>query len=92
MAVALLSEFAGDRKSQFRMARKFGILSLLRYFVGMMTVDAAEKAGGRLFGCRTHIVTGCAAETVLDVDTPSDLEFVTGVLRDYPATGASSST
>jgi CTP:molybdopterin cytidylyltransferase MocA len=88
-AVTLLSDLAGDRKSQLRMARRFGFLSVLRYFAGLMTVEAAEKAAGRLFGCHTHLITGCAPETVLDVDTVSDYEFV---MRAYPATAASSST
>jgi hypothetical protein len=88
IALRLLSDFSGDRKSQFGMAKRFGLVNVLSYFFGIMTLQRAERAGSRLFGCEAHILTQCAPESIMDVDTAEDWEFLTR----YPTTGASSST
>jgi CTP:molybdopterin cytidylyltransferase MocA len=71
-AVQTLSELSEDRKSQVKMAMRFGVGDILRFFLGRMTTERAEFAGRRIFGCTCSIVKGCAAELVMDVDTPDD--------------------
>ena len=71
-ALDLLSKFSENRKSQLRMAMQFGVADILRLFTGRMTTDRAQLAGERLFGSTCYVVRTCAAELVMDVDTPQD--------------------
>lgn len=76
-AIETLSKLAEDRKSQIKMALRFGAGDILRFFLGKMTTERAELAGKRIFGCRCAVVKGCAAELVMDVDTPEDWRALT---------------
>ncbi len=74
-AVGLATRFAQNRKSQFRMAWQFGIPNMLKLLAGRMSIDGAESAASKLFGCEARIITGCAPELIADVDTVEDWEF-----------------
>jgi hypothetical protein len=71
-ALALLTDIADDRKSQLRMALRFGLFDIARLYFGRMTTERAELAAKRLFGCPCKLITECAPELVMDVDTPED--------------------
>lgn len=79
--LSILSGLAGDRKSQMRMAFRFGLPNVMRYFSGRMTAAAAEAAGERLFRCDSFVIANCAPETVIDVDTTDDWAFAKGMTR-----------
>ena len=89
-ALDLLTSLADNRKSQLGMARKFGFLDAIRYFTGRLSIEGAERAGSRVFGCEGRIIPGCAPETIMDVDNVEDWNY----LKNYEpgTTGASSST
>lgn len=76
-ALETLSKLSEDRKSQVKMALRFGAGDILRFFLGRMTTRRAELAGKRIFGCTCAVVKGCAAELVMDVDTPEDWRALT---------------
>ncbi|MDQ2985677.1 MAG: nucleotidyltransferase family protein [Armatimonadota bacterium] len=73
--LSILSKIAGNRKSQMRMALRFGPMNVIRYFTGRMTTAGAEHAGQRLFGCDSFVIPNCAPETTIDVDNAEDWTF-----------------
>jgi hypothetical protein len=91
-AVDLVSQMSSNRKSQLRMAMRFGPISALRYFAGFMSTAQAEAAAGRLFECKSHVITGCAPETVMDVDEIEDWTFLVNWDNAQRTAAASSST
>lgn len=88
-ALDVLSRLSENRKSQFKMAVRFGLPNIVRLFIGTMTVERAQAAARRLFGCECRLVQDCAAALVMDVDTPEDWRTLPVA---HPATGAPSST
>jgi hypothetical protein len=92
LAHSLASSMSGHRKSQLKMAVRFGPVRLFRYFIGAMSVNEAEVAAAKLFGCAAHIAVGCAPESIMDVDEPDDWSYLLNWFEDQRTAAASSST
>ncbi|HRI44444.1 MAG TPA: NTP transferase domain-containing protein [Fimbriimonadaceae bacterium] len=75
-ALDLAGSMRRSRKSQLAMAKKLGILNMLRYFSGRVSVERAEAIVGRLLGIQTIIVPDCHPATCLDFDTVEDWQHV----------------
>lgn len=69
-----------DRKKPLKLARRFGILTLLRMAIHPMGLDAAFSHASRKIGARIVPVQLPFADASVDVDKASDLELVTRVL------------
>ena len=77
-ALAILEEAAGNRKSQFKMVWRFGLLNVATYFLGMVAPTEAEVRVGRLLGGPAIIIRDCHPDTTIDFDTPEDWEYLVG--------------
>ena len=69
-----------DRKQPWRLVQSFGIVPLLRYALGTLTLDAAFAAASRTLGVKVAPVLLPFAEGAIDVDKPSDLELAESIL------------
>lgn len=75
-AVGLAETLSHGRKSQFTMARRFGLLNMARLFLGVLSMKSAEVAAAKVFGCAARIVPDCAPQLIADVDTVADWDFI----------------
>jgi CTP:molybdopterin cytidylyltransferase MocA len=66
----------GHRKKPLRMARSVGIVTLLLYAAGWLTLDGALERLGRRLGVRLLAARLTDIHAGIDVDTPEDLEAV----------------
>jgi GTP:adenosylcobinamide-phosphate guanylyltransferase len=73
--------FESLRKKPLKMIGKLGWLTALRYVFGALTLSAALKRLGRLAGARLAIVEMPFGLAAVDVDKPSDLDLVRGLMR-----------
>ena len=69
------------RKRPLTMAWMLGLLPLLRYALGMMTLQGAARALGRRCAVRLGFVELPFGAAAVDVDKPSDLVLVEAALR-----------
>jgi GTP:adenosylcobinamide-phosphate guanylyltransferase len=69
-----------DRKRPWRLVRSFGIIPLLRYALGTLTLSAAFDAASRTLGLKVKPVLLPFAEGAIDVDKPADLELAERIL------------
>lgn len=69
------------RKRPWRLVRSFGLLALLRFALGRMTLDEAMRRAGRAVGADAAAVRMKQAEAAIDVDKPADLALVESILR-----------
>jgi len=69
-----------DRKKPLKLARRFGIFTLLRMMIRPMGLEAAFSHASKRIGARVAPVVLPFADASVDVDKPSDLELVTRVL------------
>jgi GTP:adenosylcobinamide-phosphate guanylyltransferase len=69
------------RKKPLRLVREIGIGALIRYALGMLTLDAAFAHVSRLTGATIKPVLLPFAEAATDVDKPSDFVLVEGLLK-----------
>jgi GTP:adenosylcobinamide-phosphate guanylyltransferase len=69
-----------DRKRPWRLVRSFGIAPLLRYALGVLTLNAAFAVASRTLGLKVEPVLLPFAESAIDVDKPSDLELAERIL------------
>ena len=79
-AVALWREVEADRKRPWRIVRRLGPGMLLRYLLGRLTLEAAVARLGELAGVRAAVVASRDGLAAVDVDKPSDLDDVLGLL------------
>lgn len=71
-----------DRKRPLRIVRAFGLVSLVAYLGGRMTLAAAmERASNRL-GAEVRAIVLAWPEAAVDVDKPEDLALVEQILTD----------
>ncbi|MBA3725752.1 MAG: NTP transferase domain-containing protein [Armatimonadetes bacterium] len=75
-ALAILEEAAGNRKSQFKMVWRFGLLNVAGYFLGTVTPAEAESRVGTILGGPAIIVHGCDPDTTIDFDNPEDWAYL----------------
>jgi CTP:molybdopterin cytidylyltransferase MocA len=69
-----------DRKRPWRLVRSFGIIPLLHYALGTLTLSAAFDVASRTLGLKVRPVLLPFAEGAIDVDKPADLELAERIL------------
>lgn len=79
-AVRFWRRVEADRKKPWRIARAFGIGSLLSYLLGWLTLRQAMQRVSRVMGCEAVAIPLPFAEAAIDVDKPADLELVETIL------------
>jgi GTP:adenosylcobinamide-phosphate guanylyltransferase len=79
-AVRFWRRVEADRKKPWRIARAFGLGSLLAYGLGLLTLEAAMRRVSRVLGCEARAIALPFAEAAIDVDKPADLALVETIL------------
>lgn len=74
-------ELETERKRPWRMARKLGLSTLLKYVCGLLGSKQAAHAIGRRAGCEAFLVFIDDPFAAHDVDKPGDLVFARKVLE-----------
>jgi GTP:adenosylcobinamide-phosphate guanylyltransferase len=80
-AVGLWMSVERDRKRPWRIVRRLGSGTLLRYVTGRLTLDAALGRLGALVGVRAAAVAARHGLAAVDVDKPADLDLVRGLVE-----------
>jgi GTP:adenosylcobinamide-phosphate guanylyltransferase len=75
-ALDLWAQVEADRKRPWRIVRKLGIGTLVRYMSGRLTLVAAIAHLGRLAGLNAAAVSTPFGLAAVDVDKPADLDLV----------------
>ncbi len=79
-ALELWASVEADRKRPWRIVRRFGIATLLRYAIGRLTLAEAVARLGRTASVRAAVVAAGDGLAAVDVDTADDLAAVRGLL------------
>jgi molybdopterin-guanine dinucleotide biosynthesis protein A len=69
------------RKRPLKLAQMFGLPLLLGLLFGWVTSEQVVRRAERILGCTAGVVKSPYAEIGIDVDKPSDLRLVRGVLE-----------
>ena len=80
-AVGLWMSVERDRKRPWRIVRRLGPGTLLRYATGRLTLDAALGRLGAMVGVRAAAVAARHGLAAVDVDKPADLDLVRGLVE-----------
>jgi len=81
MALRFWRRVEQDRKRPWRIARAFGLRSLLAYLLGRLTLDETMTRASKTMGAEIRAVLTPLPEAGIDVDKPEDLVLVEGILR-----------
>lgn len=68
------------RKSPVGLCRVIGVIFLLKYLLGHLTLEGIREKASSLFGVRGEVVVSQSPEIGLDVDKPGDLMLVRSFL------------
>jgi hypothetical protein len=79
-ALRFWSEVEAHRKSPWKIARRLGFLTLLRYLTGTLSVDAAFATMSRRAGCTLGWVTVREPRAAVDIDSVADWELARELL------------
>ena len=77
---AFWSEMERHRKRPWRLVAAVGPFTLLRFLMGMLSLEAALRRLSRIVGARIYAVEMPFAEAAIDVDKPADLELAERIL------------
>jgi len=80
-ALELWQEVEQHRKQPWRIVRRLGIMPLIRYAAGRLTLAAALAEIGNRAGIRARMVESPFGLAAVDVDKPSDLDLVRGLVE-----------
>ncbi|MDF0487907.1 NTP transferase domain-containing protein [Sphingomonas sp. H39-1-10] len=81
LALDLWQQVERDRKRPWRIVRRLGVMPLVRYATGRLTLARAlADIGGRV-GVRARMVESPFGLAAVDVDKPADLDLVRGLIR-----------
>jgi hypothetical protein len=80
-ALNFWSEVEHNRKRPWRILRRLGPVLLIRYAAGRLSLRQAIDALGRRIGVGMQIAESPSGLAAIDVDKPSDLELVRGMLE-----------
>lgn len=69
-----------DRKQPWRIARRFGLMALLRYLFRRLSVDDAMKSFSKASGCNIGYVQLQFARAAIDVDSIADQKLAESIL------------
>jgi GTP:adenosylcobinamide-phosphate guanylyltransferase len=72
------------RKQPWRLARALGLVPLLQFAAGRLTVDGALGCVERATGARAALVKLAFAEAAIDVDRPADFTLASRLLEAEP--------
>ncbi|MFZ3483163.1 nucleotidyltransferase family protein [Sphingomonas sp. 3-13AW] len=75
-ALDLWSQVEADRKRPWRIVRRLGTGTLLRYLMGWLTLDQALTRLGAAAGISARAVASPFGLAAVDVDKPADLDLV----------------
>jgi GTP:adenosylcobinamide-phosphate guanylyltransferase len=75
-AIQLWRSIEADRKRPWRIIRKLGPVTLLRYLAGRLTLVEALQRLSRLCGAEVAAVPSPFGQAAVDVDKPADLDLV----------------
>ncbi len=79
-AVAFWQKVERNRKTPWKLIGAFGLVPLVRYVTGTLSLKAAFEGGSRKLNLKACPVELSAAEAAIDVDKPADLELVNAIL------------
>jgi len=80
-ALDLWQQVERDRKRPWRIVRRLGILPLIRYATGRLTLARALADIGGRAGVRARVVESPFGLAAVDVDKPGDLDLVRGLVE-----------
>ncbi|RZF64668.1 GTP--adenosylcobinamide-phosphate guanylyltransferase [Sphingomonas populi] len=80
-ALDLWQQVERDRKRPWRIVRRLGIMPLLRYATGRLTLASALADIGARVGARARVVESSFGLAAVDVDKPGDLDLVRGLVE-----------
>ena len=80
-ALTFWSRVETDRKRPWRIARRLGVLTMLRYLAGRLAVDEAFAILSSRAGCRVRWVPVPCPRAAVDVDTEADWRLADRLLR-----------
>ena len=89
-AIRLWMTVERDRKRPWRIVRRLGAGTLLRYATGRLTLDAALARLGATVGIRAAAVAARNGLAAVDVDKPADLDLVRSILSAAPVQASQS--
>ena len=78
--VSFWQQVETERKNPRRMVGLLGRMLLMRYVLGLLSLDAALAALGRRSGAKLGWVDMPQAEAAIDIDKPSDLKLAVKIL------------
>ncbi len=84
-AVRFWQRVENERKHPVRIARAFGLLTLLRYVLGRLSLDQAMNRVSELCGATVAVAMLRHGEAAVDVDKPEDLEVAEALARRFDA-------
>lgn len=79
--IRLWRQVEQNRKHPWKLIRMLGLMMILRYVLGRLTLKAALERLGQLAGCQAAIVDMPMAEAAIDVDKPADMDLVEKILK-----------
>lgn len=79
-ALELWQQVERDRKRPWRIVRRLGVMPLVRYAAGRLTLTDALADIGRRVGVRARMVESTFGLAAVDVDKPGDLDLVRGLV------------
>lgn len=85
---ATLGKAIEGRKSPLALARLLGLAATLKFLVGTLSIDDAERRVSHMLGIKGKTVVTPFAEIGIDVDKPADLELATRFLARAATAGA----
>jgi hypothetical protein len=91
-ALRFWSEVESLRKRPWKIARRLGVLTLLRYVTGRLTVGSAFQRLSRRAGCRVGWVLVSEPRAAVDVDTVADWKLACRLLEGDAAAAANPRT
>ncbi|AOH85204.1 cobalamin biosynthesis protein CobY [Sphingomonas panacis] len=80
-ALDLWQHVEQDRKRPWRIVRRLGIMPLIRYATGRLTLASALADIGARIGVRPRVVESPFGLAAVDVDKPGDLDLVRGLVE-----------
>ena len=88
-ALAAWKQVEQDRKRPWRIARRIGPITLIRYVLGRLSSEQAFARLGRSMGVSATVVSAPDGLAALDVDSVADLEMVRAIVARQAGQGAS---
>ena len=79
-ALAFWQQAEADRKQPWKIARRFGLMALLRYLFRRLSLDTALQSLSGLAGCRIGFVQLDYARAAVDVDSVEDQQLAERIL------------